>query len=357
MNLQMFAGERTEPATPKKRQDVRKKGQVFQSREITSAMIIVIGFLMIYFTTSNIMGEFINLFKYLFYNYGGASDDVFTVNGISKLFMIIFPIFLRLILPVILVVFLISLISTYAQVGFLFTLEPLNLKLERLNPIEGFKRMFSRRGIVELTKAILKIGILGYVMYSFLIWQYKGIPQLLDMSVQDLIKYSLNIFSGILLRISIVLIALGIIDYVFQWKDYESNIKMSKDDIKEEFKETEGNPQIKSEIKKKQRQISMIRMMQDVKKADVVITNPTHIAIALMYDNEINDAPIVVAKGLDYIAEKIKEEAKKYSIAIVENKPLAHSLYKTTEVGDSIPPDLYKAVAEVLAYVYSLKEE
>ncbi|TCW38674.1 flagellar biosynthetic protein FlhB [Thermohydrogenium kirishiense] len=357
MKLQLFAGEKTEPATPKRRQDARKKGQVFQSREVTSAIITIAGFLVIYFTVQNSIEEIMNLIKYLFLNYGGASDNTFTVNGIYKLFEIILTVFLKLILPTVATVFLVALVSTYAQVGFVFTSESLNIKLERLNPLEGIKRMFSRRTILELLKAIVKIGILGYVMYSFLIGQYKGIPQLLDMSVQDLIKYSLNIFGGILLRISIVLIVLGIVDYIFQWRDYESNLRMSKEDIKEEFKETEGNPQIKSEIKKKQRQISMRRMMQNIKKADVVITNPTHIAVALMYDNEINDAPVVVAKGQDYIAQKIKEEAIKYSIVIVENKPLAQSLYKTTDIGDSIPPELYKAVAEVLAYVYSLRGE
>ncbi|MBE0068034.1 flagellar biosynthesis protein FlhB [Thermoanaerobacterium thermosaccharolyticum] len=357
MRLQLFAGEKTEPATPKRRQDARKKGQVFQSREVTSAIITIAGFLVIYFTVQNSIEEIMNLIKYLFLNYGGASDNTFTVNGIYRLFEIILPVFLKLILPTVATVFLVALVSTYAQVGFVFTSESLNIKLERLNPLEGIKRMFSRRTILELLKAVVKIGILGYVMYSFLIGQYKGIPQLLDMSVQDLIKYSLNIFGGILLRIFIVLIVLGVVDYIFQWRDYESNLRMSKEDIKEEFKETEGNPQIKSEIKKKQRQISMRRMMQNIKKADVVITNPTHIAVALMYDNEINDAPVVVAKGQDYIAQRIKEEAIKYSIAIVENKPLAQSLYKTTDIGDSIPPELYKAVAEVLAYVYSLRGE
>ncbi|MDI3477040.1 MAG: flagellar biosynthesis protein FlhB [Thermoanaerobacterium sp.] len=357
MKLQLFAGEKTEPATPKRRQDARKKGQVFQSREVTSAIITIAGFLVIYFTVQNNIEEIMNLIKYLFLNYGGVSDNTFTINGLYKLFEIILTVFLKLILPTVATVFLVALVSTYAQVGFVFTSESLNIKLERLNPLEGIKRMFSKRTILELFKAIVKIGILGYVMYSFLIGQYKGIPQLLDMSVQDLIKYSLNIFGGILLRISIVLIVLGIVDYIFQWRDYESNLRMSKEDIKEEFKETEGNPQIKSEIKKKQRQISMRRMMQNIKKADVVITNPTHIAVALMYDNEINDAPVVVAKGQDYIAQRIKEEAIKYSIVIVENKPLAQSLYKTTDIGDSIPPELYKAVAEVLAYVYSLRGE
>jgi len=357
LKLQIFAGEKTEPATPKRRQDARKKGQVFQSREVTSALVTIAGFLVIYFTVQNSNAEIMNLIKFLFLNYGGASDNVFTINGIYKLFEMVFSVFIKLILPTIATVFIIALISTYAQVGFVFTLETLNFKLERLNPLDGLKRMFSKRSLLELVKSIIKISILAYVMYSFLIGQYKGIPQLLDMSVQDLIKYNMNIFAGILLRISLVLVVLGAIDYVYQWREYESNLRMSKEDIKEEFKETEGNPQIKSEIRKKQRQISMRRMMQNIKKADVVITNPTHIAVALMYDNEINDAPVVVAKGQDYIAQKIKEEAIKYSIAIVENKPLAQSLYKTTEIGDSIPPELYKAVAEVLAYVYSLRGE
>lgn len=355
MNLQNFAGERTEPATPKKRQDIRKKGQTFQSREITSALIIISGFLAVYFTAFNVINKFIYLFKYLLYNYIGPNDDIFSLNGISKFMNQIFSVFISIVLPIIISIFLVSLISTYAQVGFLFSSEALKIKLNRLNPIDGFKRLFSKRSIVELAKSIIKICVLIYILYSYLILQYKGIPQLLDMTVQDLIKYFLNIFSGILLRITIVLIILGVADYIFQWRDFESNIKMSKEDIKEEFKETEGNPEIKSQIRKRQRQISMRRMIMDIKKADVIITNPTHLAIALMYDNKVSDAPIVIAKGQDYVAEKIKEEAKKYDIIVVENKPLAHALYKSTNIGDSIPANLYKAVAEVLAYVYSLK--
>jgi flagellar biosynthetic protein FlhB len=357
MNIQLFAGGKTEPATPKKRQDIRKKGQVFQSKEITSALILITGFSVLYLSLDSIVNKFINLFKYLFYTYPGANDEVFTVKGIERFGNVIFSNFIGIILPIILAVFLISVVVTYAQVGFLFTLEPLNIKIERINPFEGFKRIFSKKALLELVKAVAKISIMIYVIYSFLIGQYKGIPELLDMSVQDIMKYSLCIISGVLLKISIVLIVLSIIDYIFQWREFESNIKMSKDDIKEEFKETEGNPQIKSAIKRKQRQISMRRMMKDISKADVIITNPTHIAVALMYDNKINDAPIVIAKGQDLVAIKIKEEAQKYNIAIVENKPLAQALYKSAEIGDIIPPELYQAVAEVLAYVYSLKEE
>ncbi|ADD02480.1 flagellar biosynthetic protein FlhB [Thermoanaerobacter mathranii subsp. mathranii str. A3] len=357
INLQLFAEEKTEPATPKRRQDARKKGQVFQSREITSALVIVAGFLALNILAIPSLEKMMALTKYLLYTYSGANDDVFNVVGIRNLFTYVLQQAISIIIPIILLIFVVSLVSTYLQVGFVFTTEPLAFKLERLNPVEGFKRIFSKRALVELAKSIAKVVVLFYIMYSFLASQYKGIPMLLDMSVQDILKYALNILLGITIRIGIVLIVLGALDYFFQWREYEVSLKMSKEDIKEEFKETEGNPQIKAEIRRKQRQVSMRRMMQDLKKADVVITNPTHLAVALMYDSNVNDAPVVIAKGQDMIALRIKEEAKKLNIPIVENKPLAQALYRSTEIGDMIPPELYQAVAEVLAYVYSLKEE
>lgn len=356
-DLQLFAQEKTEPATPKRRQDVRKKGQVFQSREITSALVIMIGFVAIYEMAIPSLENMIALIKYLYYTYSGANDDVFTIVGLEALTKIVLAAVFKIVVPIVLSIFMISLVVTSLQVGFVFTTEPLNIKLERLNPFEGFKRIFSKKAFIELLKATIKVSIMCYVIYSFLIEQYKGIPMLLDMSVQDIFKYSFKVVFEVIMRIGIVLVILGIIDYYLQWREFELSIKMSKDDIKEEFKETEGNPQIKAEIKKKQRQISMRRMFQDIKKADVIITNPTHIAIAIMYDNNVNEAPVVVAKGKDIIATKIKEEAKKFNIPIVENKPLAQALYKSTEIGDMIPPELYQAVAEVLAYVYSLKGE
>jgi flagellar biosynthetic protein FlhB len=357
INLQLFAEEKTEPATPKRRQDARKKGQVFQSREITSALVIVAGFLALNILAIPSLEKMMALTKYLLYTYSGANDDVFNVVGIRNLFTYVLQQAISIIIPIILLIFVVSLVSTYLQVGFVFTTEPLAFKLERLNPVEGFKRIFSKRALVELAKSIAKVVVLFYIMYSFLASQYKGIPMLLDMSVQDILKYALNILLGITIRIGIVLIVLGALDYFFQWREYEVSLKMSKEDIKEEFKETEGNPQIKAEIRRKQRQVSMRRMMQDLKKADVVITNPTHLAVALMYDSNVNDAPVVIAKGQDMIALRIKEEAKKLNIPIVENKPLAQALYRSTEIGDMIPPELYQAVAEVLAYVYSLKGE
>jgi len=357
INLQLFASEKTEPATPKRRQDARKKGQVFQSKEITSAFIIIIGFLAVYLLLIPSFEKLMAFVKFLYFNYSGPNDDVFTINGLKILSGLVLDTTVKIIAPIILVIYIVSFISTYFQVGVIFTTESLNFKIDRLNPVEGFKRIFSKKALMELAKSIIKIVIIFYIIYSFLIQQYKGIPMLLDMSVQDILKYSLKIVLGITIRIGIILIALGIMDYIFQWREYESNLKMSKEDIKEEFKETEGNPQIKSEIKRKQRQISMKRMMQDIKKADVIITNPTHLAIALMYDTNIGAAPVVVAKGQDLIAHRIKEEAYKYNIPIVENKPLAQALFKSSEIGDMIPPDLYQAVAEVLAYVYSLKGE
>ncbi len=225
INLQLFAEEKTEPATPKRRQDARKKGQVFQSREITSALVIVAGFLALNILAIPSLEKMMALTKYLLYTYSGANDDVFNVVGIRNLLTYVLQQAISIIIPIILLIFVVSLVSTYLQVGFVFTTEPLAFKLERLNPVEGFKRIFSKRALVELAKSIAKVVVLFYIMYSFLASQYKGIPMLLDMSVQDILKYALNILLGITIRIGIVLIVLGALDYFFQWREYEVSLK------------------------------------------------------------------------------------------------------------------------------------
>jgi len=240
--------------------------------------------------------------------------------------------------------------------GFVLSAEPLVPRLDRLNPLEGLKRIFSRRSAVELLKSTVKVIVIGYVLFNSLKEIWPLFPLMMDMELYQAAKTMLRFIYNVGIKTSIALIILSLFDYLYQFYEYETSLMMSKEDIKEEFKETEGNPQIKSRIRQIQRQIARSRMLSDVKKADVVITNPTHLAIALLYDSSIKPAPIVVAKGQDYLAQKIKEIAQEYDIPIVENKPLAQILYKSVEIGDVIPEDLYQAVAEILAFVYSLKE-
>ena len=243
-------------------------------------------------------------------------------------------------------------IANIMQVGFMFTTESIQFKLDKLDPIKGAKRIFSVRALVELLKSILKISIVGFVAF-FVLWnRMDEIIVLSHLPVSDAIVLIADISVKVGLYAAIALFCIAILDYMYQKYDFEKNIRMSKQDIKDEYKNSEGDPLIKSKIKQKQREMAMQRMMQEVPNADVVITNPTHFAIALKYDETKSDAPLVVAKGVDFVAQKIKYIAKENDVIMVENRPLARALYDQTEVGQAIPEEFFKAVAEILAFVY-----
>ncbi|MGI6778772.1 MAG: flagellar biosynthesis protein FlhB [Acetivibrionales bacterium] len=358
INLQLFAAggeDKTEKATPKKRREARKKGQILQSREVTSALILMLAFVTLRVYGKKLYAGLQTFTTYML-QYSVDVDELYTVNNIIKLYIETMMAVLKAIAPTLAVVVAAGFISGYAQVGFLFTTETLAFKLERLNPVSGLKRIFSFRSVVELLKACFKIGVIGYVAYLFIKGEANNILNTMDMTVPAIATYIAAASINLALRICAVLVVLGILDYGYQWWEYEKNLRMSKQELKEEYKQIEGNPEVKSKIKQKQRQISMRRMLQDVPKADVVITNPTHYAVALKYDANESEAPVVLAKGLDFMALRIKEVAKENRIETVENKPLARTLYETVDIGEVIPPELYQAVAEILAYVYSLKK-
>lgn len=359
INLQLFAqgggaGEKTEKATPKKREDARKKGQVLQSREISSAMVLMLVFVTLRIFGSNIYNQIMTYTKFVFTEYP-KMDNFYMPDIIIRVFIDSVTVMLKAVAPILIVALLAGLITSYAQVGFLFTLETLSVKFSRINPLSGFKRMFSVHGVVEMVKSILKIAVIGYVAYAYINSQAAGILRMMDMDILGIAAFIGLTAINVAIRICVVLLILGVLDYGYQWWEYEKNLKMSKQEVKEEYKQTEGNPEIKSKIKQRQRQMSMRRMMQEVPKADVVITNPTHFACAIKYDAKVSSAPIVVAKGQDYIAMRIKETARDSKVEIVENKVLARAIYDTADIGEAIPHDLYQAVAEVLAFVYSLK--
>ena len=355
INLQLFAGEeKTEKATPKKRKEAREKGQILQSKEVNSAVILITSFLALK-VFGGFMLEKLIYFSSSTFSLYAIEPDLFTNKGINLLMLKIISLTAIIVGPITGIVLLSGLVINYIQVGFLFTNKTLGFKLNRINPIEGFKRIVSKRALVELLKSFLKIFVIGYVIYSYAIKQLDNIFNLIDMSIGNIVKFIGDTTVTIGLRAGGVLIVLAIIDYSYQWWEHEKNLKMSKQEIKEEYKQTEGNPQIKSKIKEKQRQMAMRRMMQDVPKADVIITNPTHYAIALKYDKDRFAAPYIIAKGKDLIAQNIKKIAIENNVPIVENKPLAQTLYSSVEIGDIIPEELYQAVAEILAYVYSLK--
>lgn len=356
VNLQLFASdEKTEKPSPKKRRDAREEGQILQSKEISTVVILFSCFfgLRIFggFITNQLQQFMLDVFSKI-----NNIDVLLNPNNLMVNFLKILTVFLVVVSPILGVAFLSSLIISYFQVGFLFTSKTLKLKLNRLNPIEGFKKIFSKRALVELLKSILKIVLVGYVAIKYASNQITRVIKYSSMdSFDSFIDFSELIF-GFILRILGVLLLLSFMDYFFQWREHEKNLKMSKQEVKEEYKQSEGDPFIKGKIKEKQRKMAMSRMMQDIPKADVIITNPTHYAVAIKYDKDSFDAPYVLGKGIDLIAQNIKKVGKDNNVPIIENRILARTIYHSTEIGDTISEDLYEAVAEVLAYVYSLKD-
>lgn len=351
-DLQLFNQEKTEDATPKKKEEARKKGQVAKSIEINSAFVILAAFLGL-----KVVGPYTysELTGYMQFMFGPFAIADFTVDSAHLLFMSFALVFLKTALPVMLIILIISLAVSFLQVGFMFTLEPLMPKLERLNPITGFGRLFALRSLVELVKSLFKITLIGYFVYRFINREVPKLPELLQLDLATTLDYAAALVFDLAVQIGAIILVLGALDYFYQWWEHNKSLRMSKQEVKEEFKQTEGNPLIKGKIKERQRAIAMRRMMQEVPKATAVITNPTHFAVAIKYDKTMT-APEVVAKGQDFLAERIKTIARENRVAIVENKPLARALYATVEVGDAIPAELYQAVAEVLAYVFRLKK-
>ncbi|MBI4651432.1 EscU/YscU/HrcU family type III secretion system export apparatus switch protein [Candidatus Desantisbacteria bacterium] len=270
-------------------------------------------------------------------------------------FIIIAIQFLKIILPFMLVLLFSAFLSNYIQIGFLLSPKCIIPKLSRINPLEGFKKIFSKTAIIEFLKAFFKIMIIGYLSFLVIEEVVNVILTLGDVDIKKIIESIGQIILKIGLKLSVYLMILAIADYGYQRWMHEKNMRMTKQEIKDEMRDIEGNPVIKSRIRSNQRQTAMQRMMSEVPKADVIVTNPTHIAVALKYDSKTMSAPCVVAKGVRLIAERIKKVAKEHDVPVIENKPLARSLYKLCEIGKEIPMQLYRAVAEMLAYIYKLK--
>ncbi len=354
MNLQLFAEERTEKATPKKRREARERGQVFKSVELNSAVTLMIGLLVLKFTSSFMMDKLCRAYgRYL--QADALLDQLYTYTGIVNITKEIMYTVALVVLPLCGLVMLAGLAINYWQVGFIFTTRPLMPSLNRINPLEGLKRIFSKRTLVELLKSLLKLAIVVFISYKEFMADIESLAQLSKWGVKRSFMAVADMAFNIGIKMAVVFIILAVFDYFYQWWEYEKSLRMTKQELKDEYKEVEGHPLIRSRIRERQRQIGLRRMMQEIPKADVVITNPVHFAVALRYDPKEHDAPVVVAKGQDYLALKIKEVAKKHGVYIVENKPLAQMLYKSTEIGQTIPPELFRAVAEVLAFVYSVK--
>jgi flagellar biosynthetic protein FlhB len=352
LDLQMFAQEKTEKATPKKRLESRQKGQVAKSMELPSSFIMLFTFLSLLLFGGFFKERLYSLFTVTFHDY--MLWEV-TQSNVTMIFMQLSIQMLIFMAPIFIVAMVLAILGNYIQFGFLVSGEPLKMKLSKLNPIEGAKRIFALRALVEFLKSILKVVVIGAVVFLTLWNERDGIMSLSSIALEDSLSYIAKITVLLGVKISVILVILAVFDYMYQKYDFEKNLRMSKQDIKDEHKKTEGDPLIKGKIREKQRRMALQRMMQEVPKADVIITNPTHFAIAIKYEAEQMEAPTIIAKGQDYIALKIKQVAAEHGIVTMENKPLARALYEQVEIGQTIPEDLFQAVAEILAYVYRLK--
>ena len=362
-NLQFFAlegmgGERTEPATQKKLTDARKEGQVAKSREIANCMGLLSLFLVLKFWVGRMGIQLMEVFPGI---YNRIPDTTTFWQGYmpEKDIKIVFQTMLQdvmiIIAPILLVGVAVAFICDIAQVKWHPTFKPLHPKFSKLNPLKGVKKLFSVNSLVELIKSIAKIGLILYICYGYLKDKWILLLNLYDLTLMQALELAATVVTDLGIRISIIYMLIAAADFIYQKVKLKNDMKMSKQEIKEEYKQQEGDPQVKGKIRQKMREASMRRMMQDLPKADVVITNPTHYAVAVKYDPDVADAPIVLAKGEDHLARRIKEIAKENKIEIVENKPLARMLYANVDVGQAIPPELYQAVAEVLAFVYHLQ--
>lgn len=345
--------EKTEQASPKKLEDARKKGQVAKSQELNSAFVLLTALLTLNFIIEDFFIIITSVFRAV---YKEAGTFEITPSLAMPYLEIGLNLYARLVAPVALTILVVGVGISYAQVGSIFAIESLTPKFEKINPFKGFKKMFSQRSLVEAAKSIFKVLVVGVIGYLTISSNFGEFILLADKEVPYFVSFLGSMMFDITLNITIALMFLAILDFSYQkWKHGE-DLKMTKEEVKEEYKQTEGDPAIKSRIRTIQKEGARKRMLQEVPEADVIITNPTTYAIALKYDIATMSAPTVIAKGMRKVAERIKEIGEENDIPVVENKWLAKALYKTAAIGEETPFDLYKAVAEVLAYVYKLKE-
>lgn len=359
LNLQFFAkdgpgGEKTEPATSKKLNDIRKEGQVAKSKELITAVSLMSLFIILKIYLSKLGTGLIDVYTQVYNSISKVVDDSY--NGLpirtagSVMQQVIIDM-IKLVIPILLVAIVIAILGNMLQQKWMVTAKPLQPKFSKISPISGFKRMFSVRQLVELIKSIAMISIIMIVVYNTVKSKMNILLTFYDVGLNTALSTIGSIIIDLGIKISAVFLIVGFADLFYQRIKFKNDNMMTKQEIKDEFKNTEGDPQVKGQIKRRMQEVSRRRMMQQLPEADVVITNPTHFAVALKYEPDAGKAPLVIAKGADYLAFQIKDKAKEYNIAIVENKPLARILYHNIDIGMEIPPELYQAVAEILAVV------
>ena len=359
LNLQFFAkdgpgGEKTEPATSKKLNDIRKEGQVAKSKELITAVSLMSLFIILKIYLSKLGTGLIDVYTQVYNSISKVVDDSY--NGLpirtagSVMQQVIIDM-IKLVIPILLVAIVIAILGNMLQQKWMVTAKPLQPKFSKISPISGFKRMFSVRQLVELIKSIAMISIIMIVVYNTVKSKMNILLTFYDVGLNTALSTIGSIIIDLGIKISAIFLIVGFADLFYQRIKFKNDNMMTKQEIKDEFKNTEGDPQVKGQIKRRMQEVSRRRMMQQLPEADIVITNPTHFAVALKYEPDAGKAPVVIAKGADYLAFQIKDKAKEYNIAIVENKPLARILYHNIYIGMEIPPELYQAVAEILAVV------
>jgi len=343
--------DKTEPATQKRREEARKKGQVAKSRELSSVAVLAAGLVYLFFAMGNITLSLGDMIRQLFLRIPLLSASDHNLISVSTLSV---KRYLEITLPILIALALVALVANLLQTGFLWSVESLAPKASKINPFEGAKRIFSKRSFAELAKSVAKVIIVGWAAFSTLMEEFDHLIPLLYQEKIQILTLLGQAALKVVTRCCWVLAILAILDYLYQKWEFEQNLKMTKQEVKDEFRQTEGDPIVKSRIRSIQREMARRRMMEEVPKADVVITNPTRLAVALRYDPGTMTAPKVVAKGANKLAQRIRELAAENLVPVVENKILAQNLYQL-EIGEEIPPPFYQAAAEVLAYVYGLK--
>lgn len=346
--------ERTEEPTPRRREEARKRGQVVKSRELSSVAILSVGF----FSFILLSYVFFRQFYLVFYKSFNSYYFDLNLSTFLSLNKTIYVFVLKILIPYFLLISLVAIIVYLIQTGGgVWAEEVIGFKFERINPVEGFKRLFSLTALFELIKALLKILIIAGVTYWII---SKYMPNILKLFGVDIPYLAYNfkvLLKDFFSKLLVILAILGILDWVYNWWDVERRIKLTRHELKEELKQTEGDPWVKARIRQKQREIARRRMLAEVPKADVVVTNPTHYAVALKYELGKMISPQVIAKGKNFLAQKIREIAEAHKVPIYHDPPLAQLLYEKVEIGEYIPEELYQAVAKVLAYVYMLKKK
>lgn len=361
-NLQYFAkdgpgGEKTEEPTAKRKSDARKEGQVAKSKEVSNCVMLFALFLILKFWVGRLGNGLLELFSAIYNKIPELSDFYVGEEGTGVWILLKQTLvqYLLIMLPIFLIAVFLAFVTDLLQVKWKPTRKPLQPKFNKLNPAKGIKKLFSKNSLVELAKSVLKILIISYIVYTTLQKRVGYLLRFYNMPLMQGVRIVGDVTIEIGLKVCALYIVIAALDYAYQKHKHHEDLKMTKQEVKEEFKNAEGDPKVKAKIRQKMMEASRRRMMNAVPRADVVITNPTHYAVALKYDPDKIDAPYIVAKGEDYLAQKIKEIARENHVEIVENKPLARMLYYNVEIGETVPPELFQAVAEVLAFVYSVQ--